>query len=1056
MDTFSISNSLSKGSVYESDSIYKAYRDDAMSRVAGDECPLAISNEQIKKGDVILDTYRVEDDAIHGGMGSVWRVHHQSWDTDLAMKRPQPRFFAEAGERRKEAFIAECEHWINLGLHPNIVSCYYVREIGGVPTIFSEWMDGGSLKDAITSGRLYGGTEEEVQARILDIAIQAARGLQYAHEQGLIHQDVKPGNILLTRDWDAKVADFGLAMAQSQLSDGKRSLSGGYTPAYCPREQAEGAMAEKWMDVYAWALTVMEMYAGKRLWRTGAEARSRIPEISAASRVAVPSTVRLLLESSCAGRAGGACRVFDGIVEELKSCYAAIAGRLYPRLDSRAAANTADSLNNRALSFFDLGKRSEAEKLWKEGLEANSNHAPSVYNNSIFELDNGEIRMDEALSRLENLKNRTGSAEAEAACDSLKAYNRAHVAGTEPAPKLLCDERREIMALYVHPSGKTAVVDDRAGSRRLYLYDLERDAVIQEYAFRRDVGDIQLDAQGEHIVCRAHTNEVFGARFDIYRARSREPFVTIRGMKGDLVGFAGDRLTGFLRETTGGVRYRACDIAGYMRRGGDFLLEDENPVLRRELYCIDAPDSLGAKLSREGKRLIVWTRSRFFIHDALNGRLICEHVLPWKDDMEPEIVDDEDRFVLWNDGSLYDLRRGAFCGFELFPEAIGEKKAEHVALWDNGDPPRICAWRVYRIWQEGPEAGKTVRKAALATLCLDGQRPVFRLSTVESTESVLKLQRECERLYREINARLDKGEHREALRLYREAHANPLFTQMADYPGTTKRFDRICSRRGIRSCALAQTASLIDERESVLFARDALAITVHADRRHQAGRASTVLFCRCRCYDLERGSMRWELELPEGATPSYREGTVDVSADGKWLALLVMDERSKPEAYEKNVRLIAVDCETGKCVSVIRLAKSLRDLYAHFTPDGDVLYCGGNRKGIFQGVIRSYHIPSMRKAGRTDAIRGMTLPGWRMLKTTEDGRFSVKNSFTDDRECHTELKNRETGEALVISDSMDAFFSRDGRTVYAVAPKQRMLAAYRLVYDYALPDGMDH
>ena len=95
MEDLSLSNSLSKGSVYESDAILKAYQDDAASRLADGARPEAISNEQIHKGDPILETYRVESDAIHGGMGSVWRVHHESWDTDLAMKRPQPRFFAE-------------------------------------------------------------------------------------------------------------------------------------------------------------------------------------------------------------------------------------------------------------------------------------------------------------------------------------------------------------------------------------------------------------------------------------------------------------------------------------------------------------------------------------------------------------------------------------------------------------------------------------------------------------------------------------------------------------------------------------------------------------------------------------------------------------------------------------------------------------------------------------------------------------------------------------------------------------------------------------------------
>ena len=246
----SISNTISKASAMENFSIYEAYRADAISRLAEREQTEAISNERIRKDDEILETYRVEDDAIHGGMGSVWRVHHKSWNTDLAMKRPQPRFFAEGSERRKAAFIAECEHWIDLGLHPGIVSCYYVREIGGVPTVFSEWMDGGSLKDAIRTGRLYDGTETEVQERILDIAIQAARGLRYSHERGLIHQDIKPGNLLLSKDWEAKVADFGLAKAYSDPDKGKTSGSfAGYTPEYCPEEQANGEEPASWMDV---------------------------------------------------------------------------------------------------------------------------------------------------------------------------------------------------------------------------------------------------------------------------------------------------------------------------------------------------------------------------------------------------------------------------------------------------------------------------------------------------------------------------------------------------------------------------------------------------------------------------------------------------------------------------------------------------------------------------------------------------------------------------------------------------------------------------------------
>ena len=379
---FSFSNSLSKGSVYESDSIFGAYQHDAESRLADGIRPEAISNEQIHRGDVILETYNVEDDAIHGGMGSVWRVHHNSWNTDLAMKRPQPRFFAEGSNQRKADFVAECEHWINLGLHPNIVSCYYVRDIGSVPTIFSEWMDGGSLKDAIQSGRLYEGAEDEVQARILDIAIQTARGLMYSHEQGLIHQDVKPGNILLTKDWEAKVADFGLAKAQSQLTDGERPVSSGYTLAYCPKAQAEGASAEKWMDVYAWALTVLEMFLGDRPWQMGAEAPARFEEIIGTARVPISEPVAALLKRCLTEQPGDLRAMGWG----LEKAWLARTGIPYPRAEPAAAADTTDSLNNRALSFLDLGMADTARGLLDAALKKDPDAALARFNHDLMRM----------------------------------------------------------------------------------------------------------------------------------------------------------------------------------------------------------------------------------------------------------------------------------------------------------------------------------------------------------------------------------------------------------------------------------------------------------------------------------------------------------------------------------------------------------------------------------------------------------------------------------------------------------------------------------------------
>ena len=398
MEEFSISNTLSKDSIFEELSMFSATMEDAESRFGQGAGVDAISNEKIRKGDEILGMYEVISDAIHGGMGSVWRVHHKSWNADLAMKRPQPKFFAEGGGKRKEEFIKECENWINLGLHPNIVSCYYVRDIGGVPSIFSEWMDGGSLKDRIRDGSLYEGTEEEVQERILDIAIQAARGLEYSHENDLIHQDVKPGNLLLTQDWDAKVADFGLAKAETGLGD--RQGSSGCTLEYCPKEQAQGGAAEAWMDIYAWALTVLEMYASKRLWKLGSEAAENEASYILACKIAVPEAMQSVLHSCLTEKPDD----FAEIEKKLLDIYAEVSHKEYKRAKHRAK-DTADMLNNRALSFLDLGMEKEAEACWTKALETAPDNLPAVYNQSLYLWREGESDYEEMVRRCNLIKN---------------------------------------------------------------------------------------------------------------------------------------------------------------------------------------------------------------------------------------------------------------------------------------------------------------------------------------------------------------------------------------------------------------------------------------------------------------------------------------------------------------------------------------------------------------------------------------------------------------------------------------------------------------------------
>ena len=339
-----------------------------------------------QKDSLLLDTYRIESDPMQGGMGSVWRVHHVGWDAELAMKRPLPKMLAS--EKDRQRFVDECQNWINLGLHPNIVSCYYVREIDGVPAIFSEWMENGDLERHIRAGTLYEGTEAELQARLLDIAIQYARGLRYAHENGLIHQDVKPENLLLTKDWQAKAADFGLA----------NTPAGGYTPAYCSVEQMDGQKLTLQTDIYSWAVSVMEMYIGARPWSSGviAGAGCRDYMQSQDCRVKMPPALQELLAQCMEMNADDRPRGFAVIEEQLAGIYREAAGSEYPRPQPKAAPDNASSLNNRALSFLDLGKKEEAEALWAKATLLEPAHSETIFNRCLHGVRSGSMTLYEA------------------------------------------------------------------------------------------------------------------------------------------------------------------------------------------------------------------------------------------------------------------------------------------------------------------------------------------------------------------------------------------------------------------------------------------------------------------------------------------------------------------------------------------------------------------------------------------------------------------------------------------------------------------------------------
>jgi WD40 repeat protein len=345
-------------------------------------------------GDVILDLYEVKGELGKGGMGVVYRVHHRQWNIDLAVKTPLPEALQKAGSL--ENFLREAQAWVDLGLHPHIVTCYYVRRLGEMPRVFAECMEGGSLKNWMEDGRLYAGGEQDALKRILDCAIQFAWGLGYAHEKGLVHQDVKPANALMTPDGMLKVTDFGLVGAK------------GYTEAYAAPEQELGQAVSPRTDLWGWGVSVLEMFTGGVHWQFGSVAASvlenYLQEAPPEGIPPMPAALAELLRQCFQNDPDQRPASMDEVAERLIRLYKQETGAPYPRQKPKALELRADSLNNKAVSLLDLGQEEEAVRCWQEALQADPAHLEANFNYGYYRWQKAELLSSEFLKQLQQLE----------------------------------------------------------------------------------------------------------------------------------------------------------------------------------------------------------------------------------------------------------------------------------------------------------------------------------------------------------------------------------------------------------------------------------------------------------------------------------------------------------------------------------------------------------------------------------------------------------------------------------------------------------------------------
>ncbi|MBS1857068.1 MAG: protein kinase [Acidobacteria bacterium] len=205
--------------------------------------------------------FRVLAEAGRGAMGVVYRAEDIRLGRTVALKVLPEEVASDRAaldRLRREARIAASLN------HPGICTLHGIEEHEGRLCLVMEFLEGTPLDRLIAAGPLAGG-------RAIDIAIQVSAALSAAHARGIVHRDIKPGNLFVTEGGSAKVMDFGIAAAA-----GDAATASGGTPSYASPEQSQSGPLDGRSDIFSFGTVLYEMLTGRRLFQDGDDSTSPV------------------------------------------------------------------------------------------------------------------------------------------------------------------------------------------------------------------------------------------------------------------------------------------------------------------------------------------------------------------------------------------------------------------------------------------------------------------------------------------------------------------------------------------------------------------------------------------------------------------------------------------------------------------------------------------------------------------------------------------------------------------------------------------------------------